>query len=216
MSAMTRDTRPSKFPADTVPSLAGRSKDSESPAAISIEPKTTGLTGSQLRLWGKSIAKVAARVGIVLVLLGEGGPVGIVLVLLGEGGPVGIVLVLFGEGGPVGVVLVLLGEGGPVGVVLVLIGEGGLAGGGPGCNEELLLFDVRGSGESSFIPGDVLKVVRDLVIPSSRFSLLDPLALDVLRDDEDSTRCNSDEEEEEPGAVEGRFSRLFDLEGADV
>jgi hypothetical protein len=63
MSVMARKTRPSRFPADTVPSVAGRSKHSESLAAISIKPRTTGLTGSQLRLWGKSIDKVADRVG---------------------------------------------------------------------------------------------------------------------------------------------------------
>jgi hypothetical protein len=45
-----------------------------------------------------------------------------------------------------------------VGVVLVLIGEG-LAGGAPGCNEELLLLDVLGRDESLLIPGDVSGVV---------------------------------------------------------
>jgi len=42
-----------------------------------------------------------------------------------------------------------------VGVDLVLFGEGGLAGGAPGCDEELLLLGVLGSNESLFIPRDV-------------------------------------------------------------
>jgi hypothetical protein len=40
------------------------------------------------------------------------------------------------------------------GIVLVLFGRG-LAGGGPGCNEKLLLLAITGSNESLFIPGDV-------------------------------------------------------------
>jgi hypothetical protein len=40
-----------------------------------------------------------------------------------------------------------------VGIVLVLF-VGGLAGGAPGCNEELLLLGVPGSNESLFISGD--------------------------------------------------------------
>src|SRR5258708_1170583 len=79
---MTRETRPSRFPADTVPSVAGRSKHLESLAAISIELRTTGLTRSQLRLWGKLIDKVADRGGTIL----EPFLVGVVLVLVGEGG----------------------------------------------------------------------------------------------------------------------------------
>jgi hypothetical protein len=82
-----------------------------------------------------------------------------------------------------------------VGVVLVL-SEGGLAGCAPGCNEELLL-----------IPGDVSGVVSDLLFPKSRRGLLDPLVLDVLCDDEESTRRKSGdraEEAKELGAEEGR------------
>src|ERR1700755_188958 len=63
MSVMARKSRPSRFPADTVPSVARRSKHSESLAAISNRSRTTGLTGSQLRLWCKSIDKVVDRVG---------------------------------------------------------------------------------------------------------------------------------------------------------
>jgi hypothetical protein len=63
ISVMTRKTRPSRFPEDTLPSIAGRSRHSESPAAISIELRTTGLTVPQLRVWGKAIDKVADRVG---------------------------------------------------------------------------------------------------------------------------------------------------------
>jgi hypothetical protein len=106
----------------------------------------------------------------------------------------------------VGVVLVLFGEGGLAGVVLLLFG-GGLAGGAPGCNEELLLLDVPGSNESLLIPGDVSGVVSDLLFPKSRRSLLDPLVLDVLCDDEESTRRKSGdraEEAKELGAEEGR------------
>jgi hypothetical protein len=58
----------------------------------------------------------------------------------------------------VGVVLDLFGEGGLAGVVLDLFG-GGLAGGVPGCNEELLLLDVLGRDESLVIPGVVSGVV---------------------------------------------------------
>jgi len=88
MSIMTRETRPSRFPADTVPSVAGRSKHSESLAAISIKPRITGLIGSQLRVWGKSIDKVADRVGRGAAIL-EFFLVGVVLVLFGEGGLAG-------------------------------------------------------------------------------------------------------------------------------
>ena len=76
MSVMTRETRPSRFPEDTVfPSVAGRSKHSESPDTISIKSRTTGLTGSQLRLGGRSIDKVADRVrrNEEILLLGEPG-----------------------------------------------------------------------------------------------------------------------------------------------
>jgi hypothetical protein len=82
---MTRETRPSRFPADTVPSIAGRSKHLESLAAVSIELRTTGLTRSQLRLWGKLIDKVADRGGTIL----EPFLVGVVQVLVGEGGLAG-------------------------------------------------------------------------------------------------------------------------------
>jgi hypothetical protein len=116
----------------------------------------------------------------------------------------GVVLVLLGEGGWAGAVLVLLG-GGWAGIVLVLLGKGVCSGGGPCCNEGLLLLGVRGSGESLFIPGDASGFVRDLfiLIPNRRRSPLDPLALDV-RDDEDSTRRKSEvsaEGAEESGAV---------------
>lgn len=166
MSVITRETRPSRFPEDTVPSVAGRSKPSESLAAISIERRTTGLTGSQLRLWGKLIDKVVDRVGRGAAILE-----------------------LF-----------------LVGVVMVLIG-GGLAGGAPGGNEEILWLGVPGSIESLFTPGDVSGVVWDLLFPNSRIrSLLDPLVLDVLCDDEESARRKSGDrvEAEGLGAVEGR------------
>jgi hypothetical protein len=107
---MTRETRPSRFPADTVPSLAGRRKDSESLAAISMKCRTTGLTGSQLRLWGKSIDKVADRVGRGAAILT---------------------------------------------VQVLRFGKVDLAGGAPGCNEELLLLDVPGSDKLLHISGDV-------------------------------------------------------------
>jgi hypothetical protein len=57
----------------------------ESLAALSIELRTTGLTRSQLRLWGKLIDKVADRGGTILELF----LVGIVQVLIGEGGLAG-------------------------------------------------------------------------------------------------------------------------------
>lgn len=66
MSVMARETKPSRFPANTVPSVAGRSKDSESLAAISIERRTTEFTGFQLRHSGKWIDKVTDRVGCVV------------------------------------------------------------------------------------------------------------------------------------------------------
>ncbi len=81
---MTRETRPSRFPEDTDPSLAGHSIHSESLAAISIERRTTGLTGSQIRLWGKLIIKVADRLGEVAGIL-EVTLVGVVPVVFGEG-----------------------------------------------------------------------------------------------------------------------------------
>ena len=74
---------------------------------------------------------------------------------------------------------------------MVLIG-GDLAGGAPGGNEGLLGLGEPGSIESLFIPGDVSGVVWDLLFPNSRIrSLLDPLVLDVLCDDEESARRKS-------------------------
>ena len=75
MPVMIRETRPSRFPRSTAPSVAIRSKLSESLATISIEPRTTGLTGSQLRLGERSIDKVADRVrrNEEILLLGEPG-----------------------------------------------------------------------------------------------------------------------------------------------
>ena len=66
-----------------------------------------------------------------------------------------------------------------------------MAGGAPGCNEELVLLNVLGSDESLLIPEDASRDVRDLSFPNSRRILLVPLMLDVCDDDE-STRRKSD------------------------
>ncbi len=79
---MKRKIRPSRFPADTDPSLAGHSIHSGSLAAISIERKTTGLTGCQIRLWGKLKNKAADRLGGVAAIF-EVSLVGVVPVLFG-------------------------------------------------------------------------------------------------------------------------------------
>jgi hypothetical protein len=73
MSAMTRENRPSKFPEDTVPSVASRSKPSESLAAFSIEPRITGLGRNEgLLLLGVGSDGSPFILGNVATWFGEG------------------------------------------------------------------------------------------------------------------------------------------------
>jgi len=58
---MILETKPSRFPTDTDPSVEGLSRLWESLATLPRNWRTVGLTGSHLRVWGGIMSKLADR-----------------------------------------------------------------------------------------------------------------------------------------------------------